>query len=119
MSNMDSNRRVPQYTFYNGASNNPDNFQHMVAFFPDNSQYIIIGFEDMYNGGDMDCNDLMFVVDVGPNNSAASRSPQQPAQVSRIPLVRSRRHYGPMVRKPLAVRFKAPVRIDSLKTFRP
>ena len=38
----------------------------MIAFFPDNSQYIIIGFEDMYGGGDKDCNDMMFVVDIGP-----------------------------------------------------
>jgi hypothetical protein len=43
----------------------------MIAFFPDNSQYIIIGFEDLYGGGDMDCNDLMFVVDVGVNNAAS------------------------------------------------
>jgi hypothetical protein len=75
MSNMNSSTGVPEYTFYNGASNNPDNFQHMVAFFPDNSQFIIIGFEDMYGGGDKDCNDLMFVVDVGPNNAAAWRAP--------------------------------------------
>ncbi len=59
--------------FYNGASNNVDNFQHMIAFFPDNSQYIIIGFEDLLNGGDKDCNDLMFVVDIGPLNAAALR----------------------------------------------
>jgi hypothetical protein len=57
--------------FYNGASNNADGFQHMIAFFPSNSQYIIIGFEDMYGGGDKDCNDVMFVVDIGPNNAAA------------------------------------------------
>ena len=60
--------------FYNGASNNPDGYQHLVAFFPDNSQYIIIGFEDMYGGGDKDCNDVMFVVDVGPNNAAVWRA---------------------------------------------
>lgn len=74
MSNLDS-KGVPDNTFYNGASNNPDNFQHMIAFFPDNSQYVIIGFEDMYGGGDEDCNDIMFVVDVGPNNAAAWRAP--------------------------------------------
>ena len=71
MSNLNSTGTTPQYTFYNGASNNVDNFQHMIAFFPDNSQYIIIGFEDVYGGGDQDCNDLMFVVDVGPNNAAS------------------------------------------------
>ncbi len=67
---------TPADTYYNGTSNNPDNFQHLVAFFPDTtSQYIIIGFEDMFNGGDKDCNDVMFVVDVGPQNAALWRNP--------------------------------------------
>lgn len=74
MANMDSNWN-PADVYYNGNSNNPDNFQHMICFFPDNSQYLIIGFEDMYGGGDRDCNDLMFVVDIGPNNAAALRAP--------------------------------------------
>jgi hypothetical protein len=74
MSNMNGSS-VPANTFYNGDTNNVDNFQHLIAFFPDNSQYIIIGFEDMLNGGDKDCNDLMFAVDVGPNNAAAWRAP--------------------------------------------
>ncbi len=69
-SNESSNGNAAN-TFYNGASNNADNFQHMIAFFPSNSQYIIIGFEDMYGGGDKDCNDVMFVVDIGANNAAA------------------------------------------------
>lgn len=74
MSNLNSTGSTPQATFYNGASNNADSFQHMIAFFPDNSQYIVIGFEDMLGGGDMDCNDMMFVVDVGPNNAASWRT---------------------------------------------
>src|SRR5262249_54909414 len=68
-SNIQSNG-TPSNIFYNGDTNNPDHFQHMIRFFPDNSQYIIIGFEDMLNGGDKDCNDLMFVVDIGPLNAA-------------------------------------------------
>lgn len=74
MANLDSSA-VPQSVYYNGTSNNADNFQHMIAFFPDNSQYIIIGFEDMYGGGDKDCNDVMFVVDVGPMNALIWRDP--------------------------------------------
>lgn len=74
MAEMDSSGK-PTNVFYNGNSTNADNFQHLIAFFPDNSQYIIIGFEDMYNGGDQDCNDLMFVVDIGVNNAAALRNP--------------------------------------------
>jgi hypothetical protein len=72
-SNENSNG-APANVWYNGASNNSDGFQHMIAFFPDNSQYIIIGFEDYPGGGDQDCNDVMFVVDIGANNAAALRS---------------------------------------------
>ena len=75
MANLDSQGVTPQSVYYNGTSNNADNFQHMIAFFPDNSQYIVIGFEDMYGGGDKDCNDVMFVVDVGPMNSLVWRNP--------------------------------------------
>jgi Domain of unknown function (DUF4114) len=71
----ENSKGTPGNVFYNGQSNNPDNFQHMIAFFPDNSQYIIIGFEDMYGGGDQDCNDLMFVVDIGPQNALVLRNP--------------------------------------------
>jgi hypothetical protein len=70
----ESSSGAPANVWYNGVSNNSDGFQHMIAFFPDNSQYIIIGFEDYPGGGDQDCNDLMFVVDVGPNNAAAWRN---------------------------------------------
>jgi hypothetical protein len=69
----ESSNGTPANIWYNGSSNNSDGFQHMIAFFPDNSQYIIIGFEDYPGGGDMDCNDLMFVVDVGVNNAASWR----------------------------------------------
>lgn len=75
MANLNSTGSTPEATYYNGTGNNPDNFQHMIAFFPDNSQYIIIGFEDMYGGGDKDCNDVIFVVDVGPMNALIWRDP--------------------------------------------
>ncbi len=70
----ESSKGAPANVWYNGASNNSDGFQHMIAFFPDNSQYIIIGFEDYPGGGDQDCNDVMFVVDIGAENAAALRS---------------------------------------------
>lgn len=75
MGNLNSTGSTPESVYYNGTGNNDDNFQHMIAFFPDNSQYIIIGFEDMYGGGDKDCNDVMFVVDVGPMNALIWRDP--------------------------------------------
>lgn len=74
MANMNG-QSVPADVWYNGNSNNVDNFQHMIAFMPDQSQYIIIGYEDMAGGGDQDCNDAMFVVDVGPLNSQVWRNP--------------------------------------------
>lgn len=74
MANMDSHSN-PADVYYNGNSNNPDNFQHLICFFPSESQYLIIGFEDMLNGGDRDCNDLMFVVDIGPQNAMLLRLP--------------------------------------------
>jgi hypothetical protein len=74
MANLNSSA-VPEATYYNGVSTNPDNFPHMIAFFPDNSQYILIGFEDILGGGDKDCNDVMFVVDVGPMNAMIWRDP--------------------------------------------
>lgn len=70
----ESSNGTPANVWYNGSANNSDGFQHMIAFFPDNSQYIIIGFEDYPGGGDKDCNDVMFVVDIGPNNAAALRN---------------------------------------------
>jgi hypothetical protein len=73
MANMDDTGK-PADVYYNGTTTNADNFQHMIAFFPDNSQYLILGFEDMWNGGDKDCNDVVYVVDVGPQNAAALRT---------------------------------------------
>ena len=73
MSNLDSNGN-PANVFYNDPNANQDNYQHMVAFFPTNSQYFIVGFEDMYGGGDGDYNDVIVVVDVGPTNASLWRS---------------------------------------------
>ncbi len=47
---------------------NPDGLQHVVAYAVDESPFLMIGFEDMYNGGDMDYNDLLFVIDIGNQN---------------------------------------------------
>ena len=74
MANLNS-QVSPEAVYYNGTAQNPDGFPHMIAFFPDNSQYILIGFEDIYGGGDKDCNDVMFVVDVGPMNALILRDP--------------------------------------------
>jgi hypothetical protein len=75
IANMNSSA-VPEATYYNQKQQNGDNLLHMVAFFPPNSSFVIIGFEDIYGGGDLDYNDLVFALDVGGNNAAVWRNPQ-------------------------------------------
>lgn len=55
-------------TFTASAEQNPDMIQHVVAFALEDSPYLVIGFEDLYGGGDMDYNDLVFAVDIGATN---------------------------------------------------
>jgi len=75
MSNLNSSGNVPSgYTFYNDPNANADKYQHMVAFFPPNSNYIIVGFEDLYGGGDGDYNDVVMVIDVGTTNASLWRN---------------------------------------------
>lgn len=50
------------------ASRNPDKMQHVVAFAFANSPFLIIGFEDLFGGGDKDYNDVIFAVDIGAVN---------------------------------------------------
>lgn len=51
---------------------NPDGIQHMVAFALEGSPYLLIGFEDLYGGGDLDFNDMLFAVDIGEANVQAA-----------------------------------------------
>ena len=51
-----------------------DHVQHMLAFFPDNSNYIMVTFENQLNGGDGDYNDTVIVIDVGPDNASLWRN---------------------------------------------
>lgn len=53
---------------WNDKSRNSDGLQHVVAFALPNSPYILVGFEDIIGGGDLDYNDALFVVDVGIEN---------------------------------------------------
>lgn len=48
---------------------NSDGLQHMVAFMIPNSRFILLGFEDIIGGGDLDYNDALFVVDIGQENA--------------------------------------------------
>ena len=49
---------------------NPDGINHMVAFSyaVADSPYLMIGFEDLFEGGDNDFNDFVFVLDIGQAN---------------------------------------------------
>jgi hypothetical protein len=50
------------------ASSNPDGINHVIAFAMEDSPYLLIGFEDLFGGGDRDFNDLLFAVDIGEQN---------------------------------------------------
>jgi hypothetical protein len=75
IANMNSSA-VPEATYYNQKQQNGDGKLHMVAFFPPNSNFVILGFEDIYGGGDLDYNDLVLALDVGLDNAAVWRNPQ-------------------------------------------
>jgi hypothetical protein len=47
---------------------NADGIVHAVSLAPDGSAYLIIGFEDLWGGGDKDYNDLVFAVEIGKSN---------------------------------------------------
>ena len=55
-------------TYTASATRNPDQLDHVVSFVLPDSPYLIIGFEDLFGGGDKDYNDLVFAVDIGAAN---------------------------------------------------
>ena len=60
----------------NGGSNvwstqhsaNKDGLVHAVAYTLPGTPYLLIGFEDLYGGGDRDYNDILFTLDIGKGN---------------------------------------------------
>lgn len=63
--------RGGQFTYSTELANNPDGIEHVVAFALPGTSYLLIGFEDLYGGGDRDYNDLVFAVDIGEQNVRA------------------------------------------------
>ncbi|MEO0793786.1 MAG: DUF4114 domain-containing protein [Verrucomicrobiota bacterium] len=57
-------------------SANADGLVHTVSLAEDGSPYLLIGFEDLYGGGDRDYNDLLFAVDIGAANVAYLANPE-------------------------------------------
>jgi hypothetical protein len=55
-------------TYTAGTTRNPDQINHVVAFAVPDSPFLIIGFEDLFGGGDEDYNDLLFAIDIGATN---------------------------------------------------
>ena len=68
-----------QNVFSTNDSANPDGLVHAIAYALPDSPYLLIGFEDLLNGGDNDFNDLLFLVDIGSANVAALTSGLEPA----------------------------------------
>ncbi len=54
--------------YTNKAALNHDKFQHVWASAIPKSPFLIIGFEDLPNGGDKDYDDVVIVVDIGREN---------------------------------------------------
>lgn len=52
---------------------NADGINHVVSLVRPESPYLLIGFEDLYGGGDNDFNDLVFALEIGANNAKALR----------------------------------------------
>lgn len=58
-----------QNVWFNNTDLNWDGKLHVVAFLLPNSPYVMIGFEDLPGGGDLDYNDCLFVIDIGEQNA--------------------------------------------------
>ncbi len=59
----------PRHIWFNNIEWNEDGVQHVVAFLLPDTRYVMIGFEDLLNGGDKDYNDCLFVIDIGEVNA--------------------------------------------------
>jgi len=84
---LDSGSQLDFFLIANGArggkqiwstddSVNSDGLVHTVSLAEEGSPYLLIGFEDLYGGGDRDYNDLLFAVDIGAANVAYLANPE-------------------------------------------
>jgi hypothetical protein len=56
---------------------NPDGLQHVMAYYY--KDYLVLGFEDLWGGGDKDYNDTVFAIDIGKNNARDIASVPEPS----------------------------------------
>lgn len=54
--------------FWTDIDRNVDGIDHVVAFAHVESPYLLVGFEDLLGGGDLDYNDVLFAVYIGEQN---------------------------------------------------
>jgi hypothetical protein len=55
--------KTTNYTYYSGAATgNPDGTDHAVSFYDYYDGKTLVGFEDLYNGGDKDFDDIVFLM---------------------------------------------------------
>lgn len=52
--------------FYTETDRNPDGLQHVIAY--DYQDFLILAWEDLYGGGDLDYNDVVFALEIGKKN---------------------------------------------------
>jgi hypothetical protein len=69
----------PGEVYSTDISVNPDGINHVVSFAAVHGSYLVIGFEDLFGGGDEDFNDLLFAIDIGAVNVAALTGTPEPA----------------------------------------
>lgn len=60
-----------QWVFTNHDDLNPDKTQHVIAYAIPDSPFLLVGFEDLWMGGDKDYEDVLIVVDLGRENIRA------------------------------------------------
>ena len=65
---QDGNRVRDAWVFGNRDDQNPDRFQHVISYVIPDSPFLIVGFEDLWMGGDKDYEDVLIVVDLGREN---------------------------------------------------
>lgn len=68
------------------SSYNSDGIQHMASFAVTDSAYLLMSFEDLSGGGDLDYNDLVFAVEIGAANVQALANPEPQAVLSLLVL---------------------------------
>jgi Domain of unknown function (DUF4114) len=59
---------------------NPDGLQHVIAYYY--KDYLVLGFEDLWGGGDKDYNDTVFAIDIGKANAGAAANVPEPSVVA-------------------------------------